>query len=188
MTFLITFVYVVATIFICLANIKSANATREQLLEQKRQFEEENRAFVTVTFEIIKSGLAVLHIQNHGKRIAKNVSIKIGDDFIQNVIGQIDKQSLQRLNNASFAIGIGQSWYVCIGSHLELKEMKTKILEITLSYNDDISKYCEHITIDFMQYFWSLIYDSPTEDIRKELKQMNKTMNVISKNIKNESE
>lgn len=63
---IITTIYVIATIFICKANIKSANATREQVAEQKRQFDETNRAFVTINFDIIRSGLAMLHIQNHG--------------------------------------------------------------------------------------------------------------------------
>ena len=40
---LITFVYVVATVEICRANIKSAEATREQLVESKRQFDETKR-------------------------------------------------------------------------------------------------------------------------------------------------
>ena len=39
----ITTVYVVATIWICRANIKSATATREQLIESKRQFNETKR-------------------------------------------------------------------------------------------------------------------------------------------------
>lgn len=43
MTFLITVVYVVATIAICQANIKSAKATREQLEVSKTQFEETKR-------------------------------------------------------------------------------------------------------------------------------------------------
>ena len=40
---LITFVYVVATVEICRANIKSAEATRDQVNESKRQFEETQR-------------------------------------------------------------------------------------------------------------------------------------------------
>ena len=40
---LITFIYVVATIEICRANIKSAEATKEQLEESKRQFNETKR-------------------------------------------------------------------------------------------------------------------------------------------------
>ena len=39
----ITAVYVVATIFICYANLSSAKATREQVAESKRQFEETRR-------------------------------------------------------------------------------------------------------------------------------------------------
>ena len=35
----ITAVYVIATIFICIANFKSANATREQVAEARRQYE-----------------------------------------------------------------------------------------------------------------------------------------------------
>ena len=39
----ITAVYVIATGFICWANIKSANASKAQLKEAKRQFDEETR-------------------------------------------------------------------------------------------------------------------------------------------------
>ena len=39
----ITAVYVIATIFISLANMKSAKATREQLTESKRQYEDKKR-------------------------------------------------------------------------------------------------------------------------------------------------
>lgn len=39
----ITAVYVIATILICLANMRSAKATRDQLAESKRQFEETKR-------------------------------------------------------------------------------------------------------------------------------------------------
>ena len=48
MTFLITVVYVVATIFICWANIQSANASKAQLKEMQRQFHSINRPIVSV--------------------------------------------------------------------------------------------------------------------------------------------
>ena len=38
----LTFVYVIATIFICIFNGKSASATRRQTEEAQRQFEESN--------------------------------------------------------------------------------------------------------------------------------------------------
>lgn len=40
---LITFVYVIATVEICRANIKSAEATRDQLAESKRQYADKKR-------------------------------------------------------------------------------------------------------------------------------------------------
>ena len=39
----ITAIYVIATIFICGANIKAANATRDQIAESQRQFNENRR-------------------------------------------------------------------------------------------------------------------------------------------------
>ena len=183
MTFLITAVYVVATIFICWANIRSAKATREQVAEQQREFEETNRAFVTVTFEIIKSGLAVLHIQNHGKRIATNVSVHISDAFIENMADKMDREHVQKLCQSVFTIGIGQSWYICVGSHLQLDQMSKELLTITVSYRDSVAQYCETTSIDLKQYFWSLIYDSPTEDIRQELKDSTKELKSIGKSI-----
>jgi hypothetical protein len=49
---IITAVYVVATIFICCANIKSAQASREQLVESKKQFDENKRLQVMPFFDI----------------------------------------------------------------------------------------------------------------------------------------
>ena len=84
LTFIVTFVYVVATIFICMANIKSANATREQVAEQKRQFDESNRAYITVNFEITPSKIYTLCVTNHGNKVAKNVHLEFDNAFIEN--------------------------------------------------------------------------------------------------------
>lgn len=48
----ITFIYVVATIEICLANMNAASATREQLSVSKRQYEETKRLEYMPCFEI----------------------------------------------------------------------------------------------------------------------------------------
>lgn len=183
LTFLITVVYVVATIFICRANIRSAKATREQVAEQQREFEETNRAFVTVTFEVIKSGLAVLHFQNHGKRTAENVTVRISDAFIENMKDNTDRGYAQKLCQSTFTIGIGQSWYICIGSHLQLEQLSKEMLVIKISYKDSKSSYCETTSIDLKQYFWAMIYDSPIDDIRQELKESKQELNSIGKSI-----
>lgn len=51
----ITAVYVVATIFICCANLISAKATREQVTESKRQFEETRRLEIMPYFRFESS-------------------------------------------------------------------------------------------------------------------------------------
>lgn len=184
----ITAIYVIATILICIFNYRSAKATREQVAESQRQFEETNRAFVTVTFENIRSGLAVLHIQNHGKRIANDVRIKIADTFVINIQNTGDKERIEKLNHSSFTLGIGQSWYICIGSALQLEQMGKEILHIDILYSDNISDYSEHVSIDLTQFFWSLIYDSPLEDIYQQIKESNKHLKSLATTLNKKSE
>ena len=183
LTFIVTFVYVVATIFICRANITSAKATREQVTEQKRQFDETNRAFVTVNFDVIRSGLVMLHIQNHGKLIANNVKVDISKEFIANVQDVTDREHLKTLTESTFNIGIGPSWYCCIGSHIELERLASKIMHIDLSYSDSIGNYNESINIDLSQYFWAMIYDSSIEDISQYTKRQTEIISKMNKNI-----
>ena len=179
----ITLVYVVATIFICAANMKSAKATRDQLAESKRQFDEANRAFVTVTFDIIRSGLAVLCIENHGKQIANDVNIRISENFVENMSDEGSKTHIQELCNASFTLGIGRKWYACLGSHLELGKLSEVPLNVDISYSDSQGVHQESTAIDLKQYLWSMIYDSITEDAKQELSKIAKTMQAIEKKL-----
>lgn len=165
----ITVVYVIATIFICIANIKSAKETRKQTAESKRQFEESNRAFVTVTFDVIRSGLIALQIKNNGKRVANDVRVKIAPEFVDNIPNKLNKDQTKKLNDASFSLGIGQSFYVCLGGHLDLKQMASELLSVEIDYRDTVSEYHETIAIDMTQYFWLLLYESPTEDVYQEI-------------------
>lgn len=172
----ITAVYVIATVAICFANFKSAKATREQIAESQRQFEELSRAFVTVNFEIIRNGLFVLHIHNCGKRIATNVRIELPSEFINNMPEAWDKRHLSILKDSVFTLGIDQSLYIGMGASPQLKQISEQILDIALSYEDTARKYNERITIDLAQYFWALVYESPVEDARQELKSIAKSM------------
>lgn len=180
---IITLVYVVATIFICVANVKSAKATREQLAESKRQFDEENRAFVTVTFDIVRSGLAVLCIENHGKQIANNVEIRIAPEFVDNMTDEGSKVRIQELCKASFTLGIGRKWYACLGSHIELGKLSEVPLTVDISYSDGQGEHKESTAIDLKQYLWSMIYDSTTEDAKQELAKMAKAIQSIEKKL-----
>ena len=179
----ITIVYVVATIIICAANIKSAKATREQLAESKRQFNEENRAFVTVTFDIIRGGLAVLCIENHGKQIANNVEVRISPKFVDNMSDDGNKALVKELCQSSFTLGIGRRWYACLGSRIELGRLSQVPLNVDISYSDNHGEHKESTSIDLKQYLWAIIYDSSAEDAKQELAKMAKTMQSIEKKL-----
>lgn len=168
----ITGIYVIATIFICKANFKSAKETRAQTVELQRQFEEMNRAFVTVTIEMIRNGLLVLQFNNLGKRIAHNVRVNVPLSFIQNLPEDGIKQEFDTLQDSVFTLGIGQKLYIAMGSNLQLKHIGQQLLEISISYEDATGEYHEVNTIDLTQYYWALLYESPVEDASRELKSM----------------
>ncbi len=91
--------------FICRANIRSAMRQREQIAESVRQFNEENRAFVTVNFEIVRGGLAVLHIQNHGKHVPLNVRIKLHKRLLITSLTMV-RTFFEKLRDATFTLRI----------------------------------------------------------------------------------
>jgi hypothetical protein len=151
---IITGIYVIATIFICVENHKSAKATRDQTAEQQKQFKEENRALVTITFETQNSNTAVLHIQNTGKRIAKNVKINIEKNFIDNIPDDYYRNHLRILPKSSFSIGINQSWYCILGTFSKVEDISKEIMRGDISYSDIFGDYHESFEIDLTQYFW----------------------------------
>ena len=74
----ITAVYVVATIIISCANIKSANATRDQLTESKRQYEDKKRLEIMpyIQFEQTKDNA------NHELNLVLNSGDKLTGKYI----------------------------------------------------------------------------------------------------------
>jgi hypothetical protein len=88
----ITFVYAVTTIFICTANLRSAKAIREQVAEQKRQFDEANRPIIDIITESIQGAWLGFIFQNTGNRLAREITVNVNDSFIEKLEGA-DKES-----------------------------------------------------------------------------------------------
>ena len=59
---IITGIYVIATILICCANIKSANATKEQLAEMQKQYAEANRPAIEMELHYIRRAWYVVRL------------------------------------------------------------------------------------------------------------------------------
>lgn len=181
LTFIVTFVYVVATIFICIANIRSAKATREQVAEQKRQFDESNRAYVTVHFEVTPSKLYTLCVCNHGNKVAKNVHLEISGEFIEELENDKVKHLLKNTKESKIDIGIGQKWYLWLGVLGDRVTMQ-KSVAFNLTYSDDNTSYNEAYNINLSAFNWQLLC-SPDDKEYEQTKKIANSIDKISKSL-----
>ena len=96
---IITGIYVVATIFICWANIKTAKASKVQLKEMQRQFAEANRAEIEVEFHYLRRTWYVVRFVNRGEKTAQHVKISVAQSFIDSLPEESFQKELERLKN-----------------------------------------------------------------------------------------
>lgn len=111
----ITAVYVIATIFICRANIKSAEETRKQTAEMKREFDESNRPIVEAEFLLARRLIYVLRFSNRGRKTAQHVKINFGQEFIDSLQKGVFKNQLQKQQGKECIIGVDQHYDLHIG-------------------------------------------------------------------------
>lgn len=177
---ILTGIYVIATIFISFFNYRSAKATRDQISESRAQFVDANRASVNIDFEIVRDYIYTLKVINHGNRTASNVRINIADDFLS-LVDDIDRREhLDLLNESVFSIGIGQSFYISIGSKEDFVILSQKPILIELSYSDCFSEYKENIKIELSQYCWGLLYNAPINDMSSSIEKISKDIHTLS--------
>lgn len=179
----ITVVYVIATCAICWANIRSAKATRDQLAESKRQYDEENRAYITYAFIYEKRAFYGLRFTNHGNRVARKVRIALRNDFIQSLTSPQFKDQLGRISKNECVLGLNQSIDIFFGGS-EFRENTNKLpIEGDVIYSDDLGEYSEHFVIDFNSYPPIFTVDSEIEDVRQEMKKQTAEMEKLRKEI-----
>ena len=183
---IITAIYVVATIFICIFNGKSAKAAHEQTEASRQQTQEMidqynavNRPIVTVRFDIIRSGLMCFIIENEGPQPARDVKVVINQEFIENISNEYERKILCDLNNASFFLASKQKLTVLLGGNSAFSDIAKEIAKIDISY----SGFSEHSEIDINQYRFLLIYNSPIEDISQHLKKIKENEEKFHKSI-----
>lgn len=181
---IITCVYVIATILICLFNYRSAKATREQVAEAKRQYEEINRAFITYEFLYEKRSFYGIRFTNHGKKVANHVRIQLKQKFIDSIKEPNFLDILKKQKGKSFVLGIGQSYDIYFGSN-EYDKNENKIpIEGQIFYEDDKESYCEGFIINVQDYATIFSVDSETKDLYDEIKRHTKELKGIREELK----
>lgn len=147
----LTFVYVIATIFICVFNGKSASVTRKQIEESQRQFEESNRAHIIPRFITLEGQLYCLAFHNIGKTMADKLIINVSSEWLE-CLRNTEKNSnvsdtLQKLKDIEIFLPADDKYVypICVpadgtGDYMKLCE---KPLIIDIQYYSDGKEYKE---------------------------------------------
>lgn len=179
----ITVVYVIATIFICSANIRSAKATREQVAEVKRQYEEEHRPYISYQFIVERRTWYGMRFTNYGRRVANHVQIQFNQDFLNSINKSHFFDGLNKLREKEFTIGIGQSYDIYFGTDEFRKNPDIKPIIGEILYQDTVTTYHESFEIDFEKYATIFSVNSPSDDLHEDMKKQTGELTRIAKGI-----
>ena len=176
---IITLVYVVATIFICFANIQSAKSSKEQTKEMQRQFFAVNRPNISVEVVYIKKKFWALRFTNNGVQTAFNAKIVLDEKFISSTEEQV--QPILRKNNGRVrTLGVNQSYDLYFGTN-EYRELTPKAnIKGQITYkgcNDSI--YLEDFEIETENYATFFSVKSEMEEFLEKIAEQNKELKNI---------
>lgn len=192
---LITAVYVIATIVICSANIKAADASREQLDEMKRQYAEEDRPIIELEFLYLQRTWYVVRFINHGKQTAQHVKIMLAQEFIDSLPEPKFRDMLEKQKAKECIIGVGQHYDLYIGSNNMRGNPKMVSLSGKISYEGRGATFTNDVFVDLKNYM--TFFSSTSEDenllnaIKKnteELKGIKLTLQTLQKQEKGDLE
>lgn len=178
-SFILAVITAVATIFMCIANCKSAKAMKEQVKEMKRQFDELNRPYINVEFNSIKHGVAVLYFINNGTRIANDVEIHFSQVFLDSLEPDI-RNYLNKDQNKSCIIGVNQSYVIFLGNYQYLSDCCSEPICGSIRYNSNGQEYEDTFSIDLDKYKTICSTSTEFEDFMRLIKEQNQ----ILKNLK----
>lgn len=189
---LITGVYVLATIFICWANIKAANASKAQLEEMKKQAAEENRPIIETELHYKDRHMYVLRFRNHGKQTAQHVKICLNQEFIDSLNGPI-KPILQKQRAKECIIGVGQYYDLYIGSNEIRTNPHIKPITGDVFYEGCQNSYSDKFFVDienYMTFFSSTTTEDKmlraVQDNAAELKSIRQELHLLQKQRENQ--
>ena len=185
MTVLITAVYVVATIAICIANFVSAKASKKQLKEMRRQYNQENRPNIEVEFLYSRRAFYGLRFINHGKHTANNVRILLDSSFIDSLPNTTFSELLQKQKGKKCVIGVGQHYDLYFGNHEYLNCPNKAPAKGKVLYQANGFDYVSDFDIDLECYATIFSVDSEQETLIKKMNNLKNELNGIKEALQN---
>lgn len=175
----LTAIYVLATILICYFNYGSTKASREQAAEMRRQYEEENRPYITVELIYERKAFYGLRFSNHGKRLADHVRIQLDQAFLDSLNEPSFRATLERAKGKECIIGIGQHYDLYFGTNKFRENTEKTALSGQVTYQDRSRTYTEAFSIDFDSYATFFSVNSDADDFLKEMRAQTKELKGI---------
>lgn len=175
----LTAIYVLATIFICYFNYGSTKASREQAAEMRRQYEAENRPYITVELIYERKAFYGLRFSNHGKRLADHVRIQLDQAFVDSLNEPSFRATLERTKGKECIIGIGQHYDLYFGTNKFRENTEKSALSGQVTYQDGSRTYTEAFSIDFDSYATFFSVNSAADDFLKEMRAQTKELKGI---------
>ncbi len=183
---IITLVYVIATIEICRANYKAANASKEQLEEMKKQYADENRAHIEMEFRYERRTWYVLRFVNHGKATAQHVRIVLEQEFIDSLPKESFRGFAKETSKKECIIGVDQHYDLYIGGSELRGNPSMKPVSGKVTYESNGKKFSTDIYLDLMQYMTFFSTTTDEEDMLKTVKAIEKDMRGIKEILRTE--
>ena len=169
---IITGIYVIATIFICWANIKAANASKEQLREMQREFAETNKPNIELEFHYSRRTWYIARFVNRGSLSAQHVKINLDQEFIDSLPEESMKKELERIKGKECIIGAGQHYDLYIGSNQLRGNPNMKPLTGTIEYKAQGETYQSDLYVDLENYMTFFSSTTDEEDLLKSMKKI----------------
>lgn len=182
---IVTSIYVVATIFICWANFKSANASKEQLKEMQRQHAETYRPLVELEFHYVRKLWYLVRFVNHGTLTAQHVRINIDQCFVNSLPEEAFKKGLEMIRGKECIIGVGQHYDLFIGSNQLRDNLNMLSLTGTIEYEAQGIKYKSDLFVDLEQYMTFFSVTTDEEDLHKSIKAIGDQLKSINRTLTN---
>lgn len=179
----LTAIYVIATILICYFNHGATKASREQAAEMRRQYEEENRPYITVELIFERRSFYGLRFSNHGKRLANHVRIQLDQSFLDSLNEPSFRTRLEQSKDKECIIGIGQHYDLFFGTTTFRGNSEKAALSGQVSYQDGEHTYTEEFSIDFDSYATFFSVNSDADDFLEAMKAQTKALRDINETL-----
>lgn len=147
---------------------------------------ENNRPYLQITFELVRSNLTCVVLRNTGIVPLTIKKLHFEEEFI-NQLPEREREGLRKNKVSNMTIFPGKQWIICLGviipEILEKYDKKTLNIDYTYSKLNRKKKYEENVEIDFEQYGRCMVYISDIDELRNVNKQIASEIEKVKKDV-----